>query len=678
MRRIYLLPLLLLFSLTVVIVAAQENPQPDSPTPVPVVTPNEPDIDVEKTDGADLMSLTSSPFSVSAAAGSDFCESATTLTATDSGSQMNVGALTPPDPSLDDPILNCMWGSPTSSQGYRTVWYKFTPTANGIMTISTLPASTLATNAYDTVLAVHTGVCGDLVTLACNDDTIGFSSTVRMNVRRNITYYIEVADWQAGGNAIKTLDLSIQVDLFTSLWQNANVIPPTLSSRQASVMVGSTLYLIGGRGSGGSILNSFQQLNTATNTWQTLSSMPANEAGNGLLNTTAVYLPAKNGLNARIYIPGGSASSNDSAYSRQHQYYEFRASGLSGWNTAPNLVGGANVTEAFAYAAAARNNANDGYFLTGGVVGQGFPLTTTSTVRDQVLFYQPADDSWVTKASMTSPRYGHVAANVGGRLCVAGGLNINVGELVLIPNGECASGISPSSWAPTGNMQVPRYFAQSSVSPAGKWYVYGGIDATGKVVPEVEFYDPATNSWSVMGLLYDLGGQNGLPVVWPAGGFVGNYLWATSGSYDPTGDQLNPQVGKVQILGNNTFLPLVINTQFGNNHSLADAWPISRNSTISQNFSSTRTLVNFYSFTVPQLSQIQVALTGVASTANVNLYLYGENKTLLQNDESPFPGIDKTITRVLNPGRYYVIVRYSSSSNFPNDLSDYYQLRVGG
>ncbi len=397
MHRIYFLPLLLLLSLTVVIVAAQDNPQPDSPTPLPVVTPDEPDIDVEKTDiDTDLMGLTSSPFSISAAAGSDFCGSATTLTAADSGSQMNVVTMTQ---SVEDPVLNCMWGTPTSSQGYRTVWYKFTATANGMMTISTLPASTLATNAYDTVLAVHTGACGSLVTLACNDDTIGFSSTVRMNVRRNTTYYIEVADWQAGGNAIKTLDLSIQVEPFTSLWQTVNTTPPTLSSRQASVMVGSDLYLIGGRGAGGSILNSFQKLNTATGTWQTLSSMPANDQGNGLLNTTAVYLPANGGLNARIYIPGGSASSTDSAYSRQHQYYEFRANGLSGWNTAPKPVGGANVTDAFAYAAAARNNANDAYFLTGGVVGQGFPLTTTSTVRDQVLFYQPADDSWVDKSA---------------------------------------------------------------------------------------------------------------------------------------------------------------------------------------------------------------------------------------------------------------------------------------
>jgi N-acetylneuraminic acid mutarotase len=534
------------------------------------------------------------------------------------------------------------------------------------------------------VLAVHTGVCGSLVTLACNDDFVGFSSTVTMNVRRNTTYYIEVADWQAGGNATKTLDFSIQIDPFTSLWQNINSTPLTLSTRQASVVVGSNLYLIGGRGDGGNLLNSFQKLDTQTGTWTQLPSIPANDQGSGLLNTTAVYLPAKNGLNPRIYVPGGSASANDSAYSRDHQYYEFTSNGLNTWHKAPELVGGTAVTETFAYAAAAPNNAQDGYFLTGGVVGQGYPIITTTNTLDQVLFYQPATDDWYPRASMTSPRYGHVAANVGGRLCVAGGLNVNNGSIALIPNGECASGTSPTSWTQTGNMQVPRFFAHSSVGPDGKWYVYGGIttDIDGfpvVVVPEVEVYDPATNAWSVLGLLYDLGGQDGKPLVWPAGGFVGNYLWTAGGSYDTTGNLLNPQVNKVQILGKNTYLPVIFGTeQVGNNHSFADAWSIPLNSTIDQNFSSTRTLVNVYSFTVSQLSLKQVALTGVASTANVNLYLFNDNKGLVESDESPFPGITKTLTLPLNPGRYYVVVRYTSSSNFPNDLSDYYQIRVNG
>ena len=683
MHRIYLLPLILLLSLTVVIVAAQEDTQPGNPTPIPLVLPDEFEVSSENGPAGSsyFMGLNGSPFLVSAGPGSDLCSTATTLTTADSGSQMNVAAMTQ---SVNDPDLACMWGSPTSAKGYRTVWYKFTPLYNGILTVSTLPASTSATNSYDTVLAVHEVIphsinendCDNLIpVIACNDDLIGFSSTVTLNVRRNTTYYIEVADWQAGGNAIKTLDLSIQINPFTSFWQNAGTQPPTLTARQASVVVGSDIYLIGGRGDSGSLVSSFQKYNTATGTWQNpaLPSIP----GGGFLNTTAVYLPAKNGLNPRIYLPGGSIQSSDQAYSRQHQYFDFTT---GTWNTAAKEVGDINVAAPFAYAAAARNNANDGYFLTGGIVGQGYPpITSTTTTLDQVLFYQPTTDDWFPRASMTSPRYGHVAANVGGRLCVAGGLNTNGLDPALLTNGECANGTSPTGWTPTGVMQVPRYFAHGSVGPDGKWYVYGGIDGKGFNVPEIEVYDPATNAWSILGLLYDLGGQSGKPaVVRPGGGFVGNYLWAAGGSYDATGNSLNPLVGKVQILGNNTYLPVIFSPQSGNNHSFEDAWPISLNNTISQHFSNTRTLVNVYSFTVTQLGLKQVALTGVASTANLNLYLYGENKDIVGSDESPFPGVTKTITMPLNPGRYYVVVRYNSSSNFPNDLSDDYQIRVNG
>ena len=662
MRRIYLLPLILLLGLTAVIVLAQDNPKPDDPSPYP---PDESLPTSEKqANGNYFMNLNGGPFVINAGEGADLCESATAIDS-GGGAQFDVAAFTQ---SVDDPILNCMWGSPSSSKGYRTAWYEFTPEANGIMTLSTLPASSLATNSYDTVLAVHTGSCGSLVTLACNDDRVGFSSALTMNVRRNTKYYIEIADWQAGGNAIKTLDISLQIEPFNTNWQTQSNQPPTLISRHASVVVGSDLYLIGGRGTSGSLVRDFQKLDTNTGTWTKMLSIP----GDGFLNTTAVYLPAGNG---RIYLPGGSIQSSDQAYSREHLYYDL---GVGNWTTASEEVGGSNVTEAFAYAAAAPNNANDAYFLTGGVIGQGYPLTTTSVVTSQVLFYQPSLDEWFTREQMTSPRYGHVAANVAGLLCVAGGLNIDGSDIVLIPNGECASGISPTSWFPTNNMQVPRYFAHSSAGPDGKWYVYGGIDADGYVVPEVEVYNPATNSWSVLGLLYDLGGQDGKPLVWPGGGFVGNYLWVAGGSYDATGDQLNPQVVKLQILPNGTFLPIILNNISANNHSFANAKYMAVNTSVSQKFESTRKLVNVYKFDVNQLRTIQVALTSVASQANVNLYLYGENKSLIESDESPFPGIDKMITVPLGQGTYYVVVRYKSSFDFPNDLNDTYQLRVSG
>ncbi len=675
MYRFYVLPLLILLSLTVMIAAAQDDPMPDDGSPVPVLTPE--DIDVEDTETkpveiGSLMSSGGGVFSINVSEGADFCSTATEVTES-GGVQFDVADFTQ---SANDPILNCMWGSPSDLRGYRTVWYKFTPDANGIMTINTLPSSPSLTTAYDTVLAVHTGECdGGLTTVACNDDTMGFSSAITMNVRRNTPYYIEIADWQAGGNAIKTLNIFLSIDPFNSFWQVVDPAPQnfTGTSRHASVVVGSNIYFLGGRGANGNLLSNFQKLNTNTGTWtQVVPGIP----GDGLVNTTAVYLPpgASTGTQGSIYIPGGSASASDQDYTRTHYIYDF-ASGI--WDTTGTSVGGAHVTDAFAYAVAVPNNARDGYFLTGGVVGPGYPITTTSQTLDQVLFYQPSSDSWFdTPDPMQSPRYGHVAANISGHICVAGGLNLLTAtdEIELVTRVECASGVDGTGWATVAAMNIPRYFAHSSVTADGRWVVYGGIDGTGVATPEVEVYDPSTNTWSVLGLAYDLGGQNGSPLVWPGGGFVGNYLWSAGGSYDPVGNSLNPQLAKIQILGGQTYLPIILNFQSKNNHTFDTAWHRPFNTAIWQNFTSTREFINVYSFNVTQLRTVRVALRDVASTANLSLYVYGEGKLQLASNESPFDR-DKTITMPMAPGKYYVMVRYVSSS--PEDITDSYWLGIG-
>jgi hypothetical protein len=106
------------------------------------------------------------------------------------------------------------------------------------------------------------------------------------------------------------------------------------------------------------------------------------------------------------------------------------------------------------------------------------------------------------------------------------------------------------------------------------------------------------------------------------------------------------------------------------------------NTSVSQNFASAaqlvnsnRQLVNVYKFDVNQQSAVQVALTSVAADAQVNLYLYNDNKLIIERDENPFPGMDKTVSASLRPGTYYVMVKYISSFN-DNDVNDYYHLRV--
>lgn len=697
MHRVFVLPLVLLLMITAVMAAAQDNPEP-----IPVTPPPDTSVTYEELMALDLPSFDSvaGPFAIQAEAGSDFCSTATTINLS-AGADGSVMDVTPMTVSADDPVLTCMWGSPSSNQGYRTVWYQFTPQYNGIVTVSTRPGGASAIS-YDTVVAVHTGACGLLQTVACNDDKIGFTSEVTFNVKRGITYYIEVASWSPAGNSPQILNLTVQINPFNTFWQVAGALTggggtPSSRSRHASVMLGSDMYVMGGRDGNGTQLNDTWKLNTTTGTWTQLAVFPP-----GLLNTTAVYLNDTASITPtrRIYVPGGSLDAGGQNSSLQHWYYDLD---LQNWYLAPEFVGGgfitetATLTQTFAYAAAVANasTTDPRYYVTGGVVGQGFPLTTTATVLNQVLIYKPNLPShlrWGVAQPMISPRYGHTAARVGDRICVTGGLNINqvTGEIVLIPNGECASAVSGTGWLATGNMNVARYFAHSAVSPNGKWYVYGGVDAKGLAVAEVEVYDPATKQWSVLPLPYDLGGQgrtlldgvavpvwSGGGLVWPRGGFVGNHLWSMGGSYNFIGSSAEPRLFKVQMLGLDSYLPVMFNNTggLGNNHSLATAYPLPLNVTLSQNFTQ-NIFHNTYYFDLAQMKTVNVALTNVPDGYWFNLFVYDANKLLRGIANNPPWGNKSVNLPNLPPGRYFVLVQQTLPANV--NPAVYYQIRVNG
>jgi hypothetical protein len=72
------------------------------------------------------------------------------------------------------------------SKGENSVWYEFTPSRNGRITVSTMGSS------YDTVLGIWAGTRGSLSSLGCNDDYLGTSSQVTADLRASTKYYIEV------------------------------------------------------------------------------------------------------------------------------------------------------------------------------------------------------------------------------------------------------------------------------------------------------------------------------------------------------------------------------------------------------------------------------------------------------------------------------------------------------
>jgi len=90
-----------------------------------------------------------------------------------------------------DPTPSC--GGGTRS---HTVWYKYTPAANG-----SLLADTFGSN-YDTVLSVWTGSPGSFTSVGCNDDTSGGQSQVALAVTGGTTYYFMVSAWSSGGTLV--------------------------------------------------------------------------------------------------------------------------------------------------------------------------------------------------------------------------------------------------------------------------------------------------------------------------------------------------------------------------------------------------------------------------------------------------------------------------------------------
>ncbi len=90
------------------------------------------------------------------------------------------------------------------------VWYRFTPTCTGSVTIDTCGLCPGQSSPYDTVLSVYTGSCGLFTQVACNDDAgggCGLLSRVTFNGIGGVTYRIRVAGW-AGSSGLFRLNIA--------------------------------------------------------------------------------------------------------------------------------------------------------------------------------------------------------------------------------------------------------------------------------------------------------------------------------------------------------------------------------------------------------------------------------------------------------------------------------------
>lgn len=606
-----------------------------------------------------------SPDSINVEA-NDQCGDATPLENLPIGGQTTTNNMTS---ELSDPELSCMWGTPTSTRGWRSVWYQYEPERSGLISIDTRGS------AYDTVLSVHTGICGQLVEVTCNDDSNFFSSQVTFSALAGVTYYIEVADWQAGASGQAILNFAAQELPVVSEWSIVFDGPSTqaMRSRHATAVVGDKIYVIGGQTTVGDTpvrTPATDIYSTKTGKWSSRANMPAS-GGLGYSNTSAAYVASQ----GKIYIPSGYIG-NIQVYDGNHWEYIIAE---DRWTADPaNNNWAAGGPTIYSTATAYRwPDSTDGYFLSGGLTGIFPPEPpTTSTgwiAHKEVYYYSATGNNWNSKiiSPTITGRFGHAAGIVpiGGRdnLCLAGGM----GEDPTVPDQrfvfsrvECLD-IVQNSWTEVAPLNYARYFPGSAVDRFGNWYVFGGYDQNDNTVAITERYDPNLDQWFALDVRFDLGILSTLdprpPRAWPSGGFVNKDLFAIGGEAIQ-GQVLNlverinlpnpkvPQYPPIQ------FMP-VIHTPIlveGDN-TFATANSLQLNNPQRNNFVTADDDIDVFTFQVPSRRNITVRLKNLSSTNELSLHLYTFNKAWIASSARP-GSQDEVISETLNAGQYFAVV----------------------
>ena len=172
-------------------------------------------------------------------------------------------------------------------------------------------------------------------------------------------------------------------------------------------------------------------------------------------------------------------------------------------------------------------------------------LTQSSTE-----FYQAAEHKWKLISSMNEPRYGHAVVTCDGYLYAIGGYN----NMNYVSTTERLSDLTATSWENVASMQTPRvklaavncggeiyaiggragvegdttlksvekydfasnqwkYVSDMNIERVvhaacvlrNKIYVVGGVDKNNKVVKDIDCYDPANDTWTIVGsITHDL------------------------------------------------------------------------------------------------------------------------------------------------------------------------------
>jgi C1A family cysteine protease len=197
----------------------------------------------------------------------------------------------------DDPYFACVAG-----KGYKSVWYSFTPSMNGSVTINTTGSG------YDTILNLWQGSRGALTSIACNDDFNGIvSSQVTANLTVGVPYYIEVAGYYSTSAGILVLNLQYQ-DAVTATPTNTSTstasATPTLPHTATFTAMPTNTFTA-------TPTKTFTA--TSTNTFTATPSKTFTATATKTLTATKTYTPSKTATKTKTSSPTATATRTKTA-----------------------------------------------------------------------------------------------------------------------------------------------------------------------------------------------------------------------------------------------------------------------------------------------------------------------------------------------------------------------------
>ena len=279
-----------------------------------------------------------------------------------------------------------------------------------------------------------------------------------------------------------TIDLMQIYDVATNSWSQGTHLPSPTSGAAAASYNGK-IYIIGGAQS--TSTNAVYEYDPATDSYTTMAPMPEAQSSMGAAT-----------IGSKIFVAGG--------FSSVHYAYDPASNTWSSIAQPP-------ITTGFMWAGVFALNGE--LWVEGGYDNtsrRGYPP------NQEVQIYNPDTNSWRFGPAFNAPRTrSRAAGTINGKGYVASGADLNNEDILLtslefVSSNSCVtpSGTPPTatptscvpgvtSWHQEAPMLIPHSDAAAAVYN-NQLYVIGGASNSPTPVPQMQRYDPSTNSWAAL------------------------------------------------------------------------------------------------------------------------------------------------------------------------------------